>query len=206
MGTGASSLIAITGAVGLVWGCMGHSGALVPAPCGAPSGSAGAPEYGGVVPECDGDQSWRPSETTACNDHCRAQSFTATRCIESRHEEVLVRAPCECGPATLSPALSSCQLGQLSLVPLQEFPRATEPRSRESVSPVDGCKLELTCQVGKLTVTCDGEQDGTGTSLCDCYLDGQTLRLPESDPWPGEGAQTCHNAAPLCLQVANSKK
>jgi hypothetical protein len=113
----------------------------------------------------------------------------------------------------LSPALSSCHFGQLSLVPLQVI-----PRTRESVSQIDGCKLELTCHAGKLTVSCDGEQDGTGTSLCDCYVDDQTLRLPKSDPWPGGGANTCYAAAALsrarvgveglslCLQVATSKQ
>jgi hypothetical protein len=74
------------------------------------------------------------------------------------------------------------------------------------VNQVDGCKLELRCHAGKLTVSCDGEQDGAGTSLCDCYLDGESLRLPRSDPWPGEGANTCYAAAALCLQVATSKQ
>jgi hypothetical protein len=150
------------------------------------------------VLECGGE-SWRPGETTACNSHCRSQSIIVTRCVGSGHEAWLLRAPCECGPATLSPALSSCRFDQLSLVP-----REVIPPSGESLNHVDGCKLELTCQVGKLTATCDGEEDGTGTSLCDCYLDGQPLLLPKRDPWPGEGAPTCHAAAALCLQVAIS--
>jgi hypothetical protein len=96
--------------------------------------------------------------------------------------------------------LASCHFDQLSLVPLQVV-----PRTRESANQVDGCKLELTCRAGKLTVDCDGEQDGTGTSLCDCYLDGRPIRLPKRDPWAGEGANVCHSAAALCLQVATTK-
>ena len=204
MGTGMVSLIAGAAALGLLWACAGHGEALGTA---MPEASRKAPRVPArerehdVAPECLGGESWRPGETTACNSHCRSDSFIVTRCVESRREETRLRAPCECGPATLSPALSSCHFDQLTLVPLQVIPRASEP-----VNQVDGCKLELTCHAGKLSINCDGEQDGTGTSLCDCYLDGRPLRLPKRDPWAGEGANTCHSAAALCLQVASSRQ
>ncbi len=151
--------------------------------------------------DCLGGESWRPGATTVCNDQCRAQGFIVSSCIDSGRKETLLQAPCECGPAELSSELAGCRWGQLTLVPQQVV-----PRSADVAGKVDGCKLDLQCQPGKLTVGCDGEEDGTGTSLCDCYIDGRTLRLPKSDPWVGEGATTCHAAAALCLKVARSAR
>jgi hypothetical protein len=199
MGTRAVWMVARTCAVWLPLGCTGraamtsHAAAEPPAPASSAPDSA-APSK--VLPECFGGESWRAGPTAVCNSQCRARSFVVTRCVESRREDALLQAPCECGPSALSPELSGCRLEQLSLVPLQVM-----PRSAEFVNRVDGCQLELACQPGKLTVTCDGEEDGTGTSLCECYRDGQTVRLPRSEPWPGEGAETCHAAAALCLQA-----
>jgi len=198
MGRNVSRLVTL----GLLLGCAGRNrnepeATFRPATVES-SESASSPRLDGVVPECFGD-SWRAGETTACNSYCRSQSFIVTRCIESHREEMTVRAPCECGPAGLSAELASCHFDQLSLVPRQVIP----PQG-ELVNPVDGCQLELTCDAGKLTVSCDGEEDGTGTSLCDCYLDGQRVHRFNSAPWPGEGAHTCHAAAALCLRSATS--
>jgi hypothetical protein len=193
MGMRTIRLVAVTCAVWLPFGCTGQGGvkpAAVP-PC--PHDSPAEPE---APSECLGGESWRAGPTKVCDGHCQSRSFIVSRCVGSRHEEAVLQAPCECGPSTLSPELSGCRLEQLTLTPLQ-----TIPRTADFVNRVDGCKLKLACQPGELTITCDGEQDGTGTSLCECYRDGQTVRLPRSDPWPGEGAQTCHAAAALCLQA-----
>lgn len=192
-------LVARQCALWLLLGCTGHaalkSQAAVDCPDGAsiPPKSASEPE---VIPECLGGESWREGPTIVCSSQCRSRSFVVTRCVGSRREEAVLQAPCECGPAALSPELSGCRLEQLSLMPLQFI-----PPSADFVNRVDGCKLELACSPGRLTVTCDGEQDGTDTSLCECYRNGQTVRLPKSDPWAGEGAHTCHAAAALCLQA-----
>ncbi|MDF3071084.1 MAG: hypothetical protein K0R38_6685 [Polyangiaceae bacterium] len=193
-------VVRLVAGVHVLWlasACTGHAvksqGAVEPPTASSAPASAAEPE---VAPDCLGGESWRPGPTLACSSQCRSQSFVVTRCVGPRREEAVLQAPCECGPAALSPKLSGCRLQQLSLMPLQFVPpqRAFENR-------VDGCKLELACQPGKLTITCDGEQDGTGTSLCECYRDGQTVRLPRTDPWPGDGAHTCHAAAALCLEA-----
>ena len=192
-------LVAGTCALWLPSGCTGQS-ALKSQPAIEPPAVASSAPGGALEPEaaldCLGGESWRSGPTIACSSQCRSRSFVVTRCVGSRREEAVLQAPCECGPAVLSAELSECRLEQLSLIPLQFIPPGPA-----FANHVDGCKLELACRPGKLTVTCDGEQDGTGTSLCECYRDGQTVRLPRSDPWVGEGAHTCHAAAALCLQV-----
>lgn len=199
MGMRAIWLVARMCALWLPLGCTGQaavkSRAAVEPPAAASSAPDSAPEPEAAL-DCLGGESWKSGPTIDCSSQCRSRSFVVTRCVGSRLEEAVLQAPCECGPAALSPELSGCRLEQLSLIPLQFIP----PRPA-FVNHVDGCKLELACQPGKLTVACDGEQDGTGTSLCECYRDGQTVRLPKNDPWAGEGAHTCHAAAALCLQV-----
>jgi hypothetical protein len=192
-------LLAKMCAVWLLLGCTGQAAVKSRATVEPPAVASSAPDSVAepdAAPECLGGESWRSGPTVACSPQCRSRSFVVTRCLGPRREEAVLQAPCECGPAALSPELSDCRLEQLSLIPLQFI-----PPTPAFVNRVDGCKLELACQPGKLTVTCDGEQDGTGTSLCECYRDGLTVRLPRSDPWAGEGARTCYAAAALCLRA-----
>ena len=195
-------VVCLVGSMCALWlplGCTGQGSVKSQAAVEPPAVASSAPESASkpeATVDCLGGESWQSGPTIACSSQCRSRSFVVTRCVDSRREEAVLQAPCECGPAELSPELAGCRLEQLSLTPLQVIP----PKPA-FVNRVDGCKLELACQPGKLTVACDGEQDGTGTSLCECYRDGQTVRLPKSDPWPGEGAHTCHAAAALCLQA-----
>jgi len=65
------------------------------------------------------------------------------------------------------------------------------------VSLTDGCKLGLRCDGRDLWVECDGENDGTNTSLCECWRDGQQQRISGS-PYAGEGPDACFAAAAAC--------
>jgi hypothetical protein len=144
------------------------------------------------------DEAWSAGKPTLCSATCRTETFHVSRCVPPRRTEHVVRAACACGPAVLGSELAGCRFDQIGLVPLEQVPAIAD-----AVSPVDGCMLELSCGPGKLSIRCDGEEDGTGTSLCECSLSGQPLRLPRSGVWPGVGAETCHDAAALCLRVAS---
>ena len=64
----------------------------------------------------------------------------------------------------------------------------------------DQCAANYTCADGHTYVLeCDGENDGTGTSLCTCYVDGQYQREASEPVFPGEGAAACSAAADLCI-------
>ncbi len=67
------------------------------------------------------------------------------------------------------------------------------------LSPTDGCRATYSCSEGKLRVECDGENDGTGTSLCDCYADGEHF-WPYHDLFEGEGPDSCFNALNSCVR------
>jgi hypothetical protein len=147
---------------------------------------------------CEGAaESWHAGPTTSCNSVCLAESMIVSRCIDSHRTQLVLQAPCECGPGSLSAELAGCRWGQMSVVP-----REAIPASEHAAIPVDGCKLTLDCAPGKLSVVCDGEEDGTGSSLCDCYVNGNPLRISKPSVWPGEGADTCHAAAAVCLKAA----
>jgi hypothetical protein len=207
MRVGAELRIARTCALGVVvLGCarppaahgQGADGTVATAPCGpASTETEPAPRPQPRSAACEGGDLWKPGPTTSCNSFCLAESVIVSRCIESQRKELVLQAPCECGPANLSAELSGCRWGQMSVVP-----REAIHGSSHAAVHVDGCKLNLECAPGKLSVVCDGEEDGTGTSLCDCYFNGKPLPLPGTDVWPGEGPGTCHAAAPACLQAA----
>ncbi len=69
------------------------------------------------------------------------------------------------------------------------------------LSPTDGCEWQLTCDGNiQLTVECDGENDGTNTSLCTCHIDGDTTK--DAGLVQGEGVEACLNAYINCLDPA----
>ena len=68
-------------------------------------------------------------------------------------------------------------------------------------SPTDGCEWQLTSDGNiQLTVECDGENDGTNTSLCTCHIDGDTTK--DAGLVQGEGVEACLNAYINCLDPA----
>jgi hypothetical protein len=67
-------------------------------------------------------------------------------------------------------------------------------------SRTDGCNATFYCPGARtILVTCDGENDGTGTSLCDCEERGQ--RASVNGTVPGEAPDSCRAAAERCLRA-----
>jgi hypothetical protein len=94
-------------------------------------------------------------------------------------------ASCDCAPKKLPFELAACTTRYVSVSP--------------SVSPNDGCSLGLTCAGRELWVECDGENDGTNTSLCECWRDRQEQRI--GNLFPGEGPEACFAAAADCSKA-----
>jgi hypothetical protein len=62
----------------------------------------------------------------------------------------------------------------------------------------DQCRGTFFCPGARtVLVTCDGENDGTNTSLCDCEERGK--RASVSGTVPGEAPESCLAAADRCL-------
>jgi hypothetical protein len=67
------------------------------------------------------------------------------------------------------------------------------------LTPTDQCTIPFTCDAGlHVEVKCDGENDGTFTSLCSCYIDGKHVAL--DGLFAGEAPDSCHAAVGQCLQ------
>jgi hypothetical protein len=68
------------------------------------------------------------------------------------------------------------------------------------LTPTDQCTIPFTCDAGlRLEVKCDGENDGTFTSLCECYIDGKRVGL--GGLFAGEAPGSCYAAVSQCLQL-----
>jgi hypothetical protein len=64
----------------------------------------------------------------------------------------------------------------------------------------DGCDATFFCPGARtIQVSCDGENDGTMTSLCDCQ-EGERRAAP-SAPVPGEAPDSCLAGVDYCLQA-----
>jgi hypothetical protein len=67
------------------------------------------------------------------------------------------------------------------------------------LTPTDQCTIPFRCDAGmRLEVKCDGENDGTFTSLCECYIDGKRVGL--DGLFAGEAPDSCHSAVSQCLR------
>ncbi len=67
------------------------------------------------------------------------------------------------------------------------------------LSPTDQCMIPFTCASGtRVEITCDGENDGTFTSLCSCYIDGKYVGL--DGLFVGEAPDSCFAAVDKCLK------
>jgi hypothetical protein len=107
------------------------------------------------------------------------------RCVEGRWTVKRFEADCSLCPLALTPTLAGCELEHASL-------KASELSAR------DGCALSLGCGSTKVEVTCDGENDDTNTSLCDCYRDGVPDKHALKDLYEGEAPDSCLAAAVQC--------
>jgi hypothetical protein len=88
-------------------------------------------------------------------------------------------------PAAEPAAPGSCTVGKLETIPTE-------------LSRTDHCRGTFYCPGARtILVGCDGENDGTNTSLCECEERGK--RASPSKPVPGEAPDSCIAAADLCL-------
>lgn len=70
----------------------------------------------------------------------------------------------------------------------------------EGKPAADQCEATFDCgDQGLLEVLCDGENDGTNTSLCECTRDGVPVDAVYQGLYPGEDASTCVAASVDCL-------
>lgn len=81
-----------------------------------------------------------------------------------------------------------------------------EGEVRESeLSPGDFCESTFACDDGKqVQVECDGENDGTHTSMCACKIDGRAVPLGKLIA--GEGPTSCDNALLQCRAAADRSR
>jgi hypothetical protein len=80
--------------------------------------------------------------------------------------------------------LAACLLGDLTTCAFNMVPE------------LEGCTLRASCGMATLVVQCDAENDGTGTSLCDCTSSGSRVGSPHVD---GIGIIACANALRRCM-------
>jgi hypothetical protein len=93
---------------------------------------------------------------------------------------------CVEGPA-MDPfdTVAGCELSRVDEIPSEH-------------SPTDGCDATYACDDGvELVVRCDGENDGSGTSLCSCAIGTDTRDA--GAPVDGEGAEACLAALDACV-------
>jgi hypothetical protein len=118
--------------------------------------------------------------------------------------------PAECGAALASSldcsgAIEDCSTGNLPAsceTPAKELASCLL-RDRTSCviakAEVEGCTLSTSCGARTGQVQCDGENDGTGTSNCDCTHVGTGAPPTRRNAHvKGIGLVACVNAAPRC--------
>lgn len=67
------------------------------------------------------------------------------------------------------------------------------------LSPTDWCGTSYECEEGlSFSLRCDGENDGTFTSLCTCVQGSTSWNIP--DVIQGEAPDSCNNAASVCFE------
>jgi membrane-bound inhibitor of C-type lysozyme len=67
------------------------------------------------------------------------------------------------------------------------------------ITDTDQCTIRFMCSTStRLEVKCDGENDGTFTSLCECFIDGTHVAL--EGVFAGEAPDSCLAATSKCLQ------
>jgi len=120
---------------------------------------------------------------------CGSRSFgyrSATfACVDSVWTRIS-RAPAECGVEHADPTVEGCSL--------QLF------RTRPSeASKTDACDLVMRCGRVQTVVTCDGKNDGSGQSTCQCSRNGTTVEL-SSNEYAGEAPTSCLAAAEACVR------
>ena len=120
-----------------------------------------------------------------CNPACTAHTTVIRRCVAGGWNEERLEADCAPCPTAITTSLVGCELEHTTLKPSE-------------LSARDGCVLRLHCGSTEVQTECDGENDGTNTSLCECERDGVRDAHVLKDPYQGEGPESCLAAAVHC--------
>lgn len=112
----------------------------------------------------------------------RSSSF---ECVGGAWTRV-AKLPAECGIEGRDPELAGCNVQLLRTRP-------------SALSRTDACELVLRCGGVQSVVTCDGNNDGTEASSCQCVRKGTPVPLPQS-VYAGEAPQSCLAAAQHCVE------
>jgi hypothetical protein len=140
-------------------------------------------------PECSEEEAeGRELIPAQCSPTCTGHEVFVRYCAEGRWNSKTLEANCALCPTKLPPALAACRIDHTIIEPSE-------------LSSTDGCKLELSCNNEKLLAECDGENDGTNTSLCTCRRNGVESRSVSSNPIQGEAPESCLRAAEKCLTI-----
>jgi hypothetical protein len=167
-----------------------------PGPVAPQPGGKVAPQLGGkVAPQpgppgqpgefCEGDQVGRRYTPVQCSPTCTAHATDIIRCVDNHTTVEHVEADCRPCPSAVPPAIADCTFEQMTLRPGEQ-------------SPLDMCRVQLRCGSMAVLTWCDGENDGTGTSLCECARDGVRDEHVLKNPYQGEGPGPCFAAAAHC--------
>lgn len=151
------------------------------------SGESPCPPPTGEACQTGKQKSCQVHERVSCRTDCdgyRSQHYVCENGSWSLHETR--EAACECVPKKLPAELAACTARYVSVSPSE-------------LSPSDGCTLGLTCAGREFWLECDGENDGTNTSLCQCWRDRQEQRI--GDLFPGDGPDACFSAAAECFNA-----
>lgn len=136
-------------------------------------------------PACDDGKVEHRFWPVECSPSCTAHTTVIRRCVAGRWNEESIEADCGLCPTAITTALAGCELEHTTLKPSE-------------LSPRDGCVLRLRCGNTAVQTYCDGENDDTNTSLCDCERDGVRDAHALKDLYQGEGPESCLAAAVHC--------
>ena len=113
------------------------------------------------------------------------RGIETARCVGGRWNVKRIDADCALCPTVLTPDLVGCGLQYVTM-------KASELSAR------DGCAIRLRCGTTRVETWCDGENDGTNTSICECARDGVRDEHVLQNLYQGEAPDTCLAAAVHC--------
>ncbi len=101
--------------------------------------------------------------------------------------------PEDCRFRSETPA--ACATANTALLECLYPPLPSECVTQNLDAGFDGCEWSRVCDVAEYLIRCDAEDDGYGTSLCDCLLNGKYVTDITTK---GIGALACAQAAEAC--------
>jgi hypothetical protein len=152
--------------------------------------------------ECDGEEDG--TDTSLCT--CRRDGANVDAVTQGLWPTESLPA-CEiaaqvCRDASLgSPDDQDEPTGVVGEAQVPEGCEAIEQSPEPGAPHSGGCTLLLDCDGVDLELGCDGEEDGTDTSLCTCLLDGARVAKVDATLWPTESLPACEAAASNCYEA-----